>query len=142
MKFNIPENILTIYNKIADKNFKCYLVGGCIRNLLLKKPVKDWDMTTNATPDQILQIFPDGFYDNKFGTVGIPTDNNAIVEITTFRTERDYLDSRHPANVKWGKTIEEDLERRDFTVNAIAYDLQNDQIIDLFEGQFDLKNKY
>ena len=141
MKFNIPENILTIYKKITGKNFKCYLVGGCIRNLLLKKPVKDWDMTTNATPDQILQIFPNGFYDNKFGTVGIPINSGAIVEITTFRTERDYLDSRHPSNIKWGKTIEEDLERRDFTVNAIAYDLQNNQIIDLFKGQLDLKNK-
>lgn len=137
---NIPKYILEIYKKIIAKNFQVYLVGGCIRNLLLSKDVKDWDMTTNATPEQILQIFPDGFYDNDFGTVGIPMEKN-VIEITTFRTEQNYLDSRHPTSVKWGKTIEEDLQRRDFTVNAIAYDIRNDAIIDPFKGQLDLKNR-
>ena len=99
------------------------MVGGCVRNLLMEKAVKDWDLTTSATPEQILKLFPDGFYDNKFGTVGIPIDINKtkqIIETTTFRTEHGYTDRRRPDKVEWGKSIEEDLARRDFTVNAIA----------------------
>ena len=79
----IPEEILKTYEKIQEANFEIYLVGGCVRNMLLKKIIKDWDMTTNATPEDLLKIFPHAFYDNKFGTVGIPI-KNGIIEITTF----------------------------------------------------------
>ncbi len=147
---NIPEEILEIYKKLKDNGFKVYFVGGCVRNLLLKKTVKDWDFTTNATPQQILKLSPDGFYDNKFGTVGVPIDINKkkhVAEITTFRTEHGYSDRRRPDVVKWGKKIEEDLARRDFTVNAIALKLDAPlqggtyKIIDPSNGQEDLKNK-
>ncbi len=149
MREYIPQEILEIYNKFQNTKFEVYLVGGCVRNLLLNKKIKDWDLTTNATPQQILKLFPNGFYDNKFGTVGIPIKfekNKIIVEVTTFRTEHGYTDKRRPDIVKWGKSLEEDLARRDFTVNAIALDLGGKEkgernLIDPFGGQKDLQNK-
>ena len=146
----IPEEILRIYKKIKEANFEGYLVGGSVRDILLKKPIKDWDLTTNATPQQILKIFKEGFYDNQFGTVGLPIDISGqkhVVEITTFRTEEGYSDRRHPGKVSWGKSIEEDLKRRDFTINAIALKITtNDRLIttsliDPYEGQKDIENK-
>lgn len=116
----IPKEIQKIYKKIEEKGFDVYFVGGCVRNLLMQLPVKDWDLTTNATPQQILKLFSDGFYNNQFGTVGIPIGEQNIVEITTFRTEHGYSDRRRPDKVSWGKTIDEDLSRRDFTMNAVA----------------------
>lgn len=149
MTRNIPDNILEIYKKLQDADFEIYFVGGCVRNIILKKDVKDWDLTTNAMPENILKIFPNGFYDNKFGTVGIPLENEKqVVEITTFRTETKYKDNRHPESVAWGKTIEEDLARRDFTINAIALKIisfdkkiPDFKIIDPYEGQTDIENK-
>ncbi len=135
----IPQEILDIYNRVKKANFEVYLVGGCVRNFLLKKPVKDWDMTTNAAPEQILKIFPEAFYDNKFGTVGVPIEKR-VIEITTFRTEKGFSDKRRPDNVEWGKSIEEDLARRDFTINAIALKLTTN-IIDPYNGQQDIKDK-
>jgi len=120
--------------------------------MLINREVKDWDFTTNATPEEMLKLFPDAFYDNLFGTVGIPlkeiqeTEHPDIVEVTTFRTEKGYTDRRHP-EVAWGKTIEEDLSRRDFTINAMAFKVAPENqkpqtsIIDPYSGQEDLKNK-
>ncbi|MBI2442466.1 MAG: HD domain-containing protein [Candidatus Levybacteria bacterium] len=154
----IPHYVLNIIEKFQNRDFSIYLVGGCVRDLLLQRPVKDWDFTTNATPEEILTLFPDGFYDNIFGTVGIPLEvegETKVLEVTTFRTEHGYKDRRHP-EVRWGKTIDEDLERRDFTINAIALQLSsnhpsplvgegqgegNFEIIDPFNGQTDLQNK-
>ena len=150
MNEHIPQEILNIYNKVKEAKFEIYLVGGCVRNLLLRRPVKDWDMTTNATPEEILKAFKKGFYDNRFGTVGIPfhtTEYEGVVEITTFRTERGFSDKRRPDIVEWGKSIEEDLARRDFTINAIALKLtmsdkrQATSIIDPYQGQKDLESK-
>jgi len=147
---NIPQEILTIYKKFENSELEVYLVGGCVRNLFLQRPVKDWDLTTNATPEQILKLFPDGFYDNKFGTVGVSVEidkKKHIVEITTFRTEHGHTDKRRPDKVEWGKSIEEDLARRDFTVNAIALSLTSNHqqlttnIIDPYGGQKDIKDK-
>lgn len=146
---DIPKEVIEIYKTLETKGFEAYLVGGCVRNLLLKRDVKDWDMTTGATPEQITKLFPDSFYDNKFGTVGIPTKIEGaqqVIEITTFRTEEGYSDKRRPDKVSWGKTIEEDLGRRDFTINAIALRLApiadgKQEIIDPFNGQEDLKGK-
>ena len=115
----IPPEILTIYKKFQNSGFEIYLVGGCVRNLLMKKAVKDWDFTTNATPGAVLKLFPSAFYDNRFGTVGLPLEisgKKQVIEVTTFRTEHGYIDRRRPAKIEWGKTIEEDLARRDFTV--------------------------
>ncbi|RJQ37690.1 CCA tRNA nucleotidyltransferase [Candidatus Microgenomates bacterium] len=134
----IPEEIISIYKKIQEAGFEIYFVGGSVRNLLMKREIKDWDLTTNATPNELLKIFPEGFYDNKFGTVGVPFEitqkqsefspHQNIAEITTFRTEREYKDRRHPEIVEWGKTIEDDLSRRDFTINAIALQCHSEHI--------------
>ncbi len=113
----------------------------------LARPIRDWDLTTNALPEDIQKIFPDSFYENKFGTVSVKTNSEIgalkIVEITPYRVESQYQDKRHPDEIKFSKTLEEDLKRRDFTVNAIALEIKNSQteIIDLFDGQKDLKNK-
>ncbi len=146
MNFDIPGEIISIYKRLEKSRFEAYLVGGCVRNLLLKKEAKDWDMATIATPEQILKIFPSGFYDNQFGTVGIPLKNKTIAEITTYRTEHGYTDRRRPKKVSWGKSIEEDLSRRDFTMNAIAIKVIQSksfkfEIIDPFSGREDIKNK-
>lgn len=149
MASQIPKEVLSIYKKLAAAGYEVFFVGGCTRSMLLKSAVKDWDLTTNATPDDIVKIFPNSFYDNKFGTVGVSFEINGekkIAEITTFRTEEGYLDKRHPTKVSWGKTIEEDLSRRDFTINAIALRLDDNkpqgfEIIDPFGGQNDLDKK-
>lgn len=133
----LPGQVLDFLKTISDNGYECYVVGGPVRDLLLKREVKDWDFTTNATPEKIIKIFPDSFYDNAFGTVGVKIENS-VFEITTFRKEGKYLDSRHPEEVTWAKTIEEDLARRDFTINAMAY---SRKIIDPYNGQEDLKNK-
>lgn len=127
--------------KFTKASYEIYIVGGAVRDLLTGKKVVDWDFTTNATPEEILKIFPDGFYDNQFGTVGIAHDSHIHpFEITTFRTEQGYSDKRRPDKVEWGKSLEEDLARRDFTINAMAIgsDLK---VIDPFGGQKDLKEK-
>ena len=148
MKFVFPLGILSIYKKFEGAGFQIYFVGGCVRNILLGKKVKDWDFATNAAPQQILKLYPSGFYDNVFGTVGVPTKESGVLEVTTFRTEHGYIDRRHPTKVSWGKTIEEDLGRRDFTINAIALRRSAPQgkptdyeIIDPYGGQEDLKQK-
>ena len=163
---HIPAHILKIEKKFTDAGFEIYLVGGSVRDTLLKRQVKDWDFTTNATPEEMLKLFPDAFYNNEFGTVGIPlpeleeTEHQGVIEVTTFRTEHGYTDRRHPEKVEWGKTIEEDLSRRDFTINAMAKTHPNPPfsgreqvqvsspvkgrsggVIDPFNGQEDLKNE-
>lgn len=150
----LPVEVGKVYETLRDNGFDVYLVGGSVRNILLDKEVKDWDLTTSANPEQMLKLFPDAFYDNSFGTVGIPVFFDGkphVVEVTTFRTERDYTDSRHPGKVSWGKSIEEDLERRDFTINAIAIKLhalsatapllESAEFVDPFHGREDLEKK-
>ncbi len=150
MEDNIPGEVIEIYKKFQKTGFLIYFVGGGVRSLFLKKTVKDWDLATNAIPEEILKLFPEGFYDNTFGTVGIPILINSekqIVEVTTFRTEHGYTDRRRPDVVSWGKTIEEDLARRDFTINAIALELQASDsklqanIVDPFNGKKDIEEK-
>ena len=144
----IPEEVLSIYKKIEDAGFQVFFVGGSVRNLLLKRDVVDWDLTTNAIPDQILKIFPNGFYNNDFGTVGVSYQikgEKKVAEITTFRTEKSYSPTHKPEKVSWGKTIEEDLARRDFTINAIALKLvgksNSFEMTDPYNGEADLGKK-
>ena len=114
MRTKIPNEIIQLYKTLQEKKYDVYFVGGCVRNLLMNLPVKDWDITTNATPAQIQEVFPHSFYDNHFGTVGIPVETATgkhVVEVTTFRSESEYKDNRHPEKIVWGKTIEEDLQR-------------------------------
>ena len=147
MKVQLPEFVLEIISRFEKKGFEIYIVGGAVRDLLTKRTVDDWDFTTNATPEEILEIFPKGFYDNKFGTVGISHKSSPYpYEITTFRREFGYSDKRHPDKVIWGKTLDEDLKRRDFTINAMALQITNlksqaSKTIDNFEGQKDLDKK-
>ncbi|OGM22074.1 hypothetical protein A2961_04870 [Candidatus Woesebacteria bacterium RIFCSPLOWO2_01_FULL_39_21] len=144
METKLPEEVIKIYKKIENNGYEVYIVGGAVRDLLTGRPVIDWDFTTNATPEDILKIFKDSFYDNNYGTVGINSESGFKPhEVTTYRTEHGYSDHRRPDKVLWGKSLEEDLKRRDFTINALAIKLDGMgiKIIDLFEGQNDLKNK-
>jgi putative nucleotidyltransferase with HDIG domain len=144
-----PPFVRQILKTFQKNHYEIYVVGGVVRDLLLNRPTTDWDFTTNAHPEQILALFPQAFYDNRFGTVGLVHQDDPIYEITTFRRDFNYLDHRRPNQVKWGKTLKDDLSRRDFTVNAMAikpifnYELRitNYELIDIFDGQKDLKNR-
>ncbi|MDP1688751.1 MAG: HD domain-containing protein [bacterium] len=176
-EIHIPIEVNKILRVLRKANFEAYLVGGCVRDILLGREPKDWDITTNAKPDEVQKLFPDSVYENQFGTVGvkIPTLEEVrtptaaselkakIVEITTFRKEGKYTDKRHPDSISFAKTVEEDLSRRDFTINSLALgwssdtkdfivdglstenetkiDLKNLQLVDPYGGQGDLKAK-
>ncbi len=136
---NIPKNVKDIIKKLENKKFQAYLVGGCVRDLLRGEKPKDWDISVSAKPEDIQKIFPDSFCNNEFGTVNV-----AGVEITPFRTEEKYTDKRHPDKIEWVETIEQDLSRRDFTVNALALRVgpgQATEIVDLYDGREDVKKK-
>lgn len=141
---DLPEEVKNIIKKLQDSGFEGYAVGGCVRDLLLGKEPKDWDITTNAKPEEIQKLFPEHVYENTFGTVAIKTGSEkpelALVEITPYRIEGKYTDKRHPDDVKFADKLEDDLSRRDFTVNALAMDVDG-KIIDLFNGKKDLKSK-
>ncbi len=140
MEYKLPEKVEKLIKKFKENKAEIYVVGGAVRDLILKREVKDWDFTTNLKPEEIQKIFPkNSFYNNQFGTISVVYGDD-IYEITTFRTEKGYSDARHPDEVKWGKTLEEDLQRRDFTINSLALDADK-KIIDLYNGQEDLKNK-
>jgi len=142
----LPNDVKQFMNVFERKGFQIYVVGGAVRDLLLGKNKEslddNWDFTTNATPEEILKLFPNGYYNNQYGTVSIVQKNNEvkkIFEVTTFRKETEYEDFRHPKKISWAKTVNEDLARRDLTINAMAYD--GKKIIDLFNGQKHLKEK-
>ena len=164
---NIPKEIKSIIDTLNKGGFKAYIVGGCVRDFLRGAEPEDWDITTNAKPEEIKKIFPKSFYENKFLTVTVQTESKnpklKEIEITTYRSEAKYTDKRHPDEVKFAKTLEEDLARRDFTVNAIALEISENRkqktenrkqkncslftvhcslkIIDPFNGKKDLENK-
>jgi len=147
---NIPVELKLIINKLQKNGFEAYIIGGCVRDLLRGVEPADWDVATNAKPTEIQKIFPKSFYENKFLTVTVRTGSRKPklkeVEITTYRLEAKYTDKRHPDEIKFAKTIEEDLSRRDFAINAIALKIletkpSTTEIVDPFEGRKDLKNK-
>ncbi len=145
-KIKIPQYVLEVTDILEKNNFEVFLVGGCVRDFSLEKTPKDWDVTTNAKPEEIIKVYEkEGIktlYENDFGTVAVFIDDN-IVEVTTYRIEGDYVDKRHPESVAWTKNLEEDLKRRDFTINSMAMKSlrRTQEIIDLFNGEEDLKNK-
>lgn len=149
INYSIPKEVLAVAQTLKGAGFKAYLVGGCVRDILLKRQPKDWDVTTDALPEDIQRIFPDSVYENKFGTVGIKTGSEdsklAIVEVTTFRKEGKYEDFRHPLEINFAKNVKDDLGRRDFTVNAIALgvdeEMAPENIVDPYNGQGDLETK-
>ena len=133
---------------IEAAGFEVYLVGGCTRDLLLERKPKDWDATTNATPEEILKLFGDdeAFYENDYGTVTVKNEDVEDltlrnVEITPYRLEAEYSNNRHPDSVSFSKNLEDDLKRRDFTVNAIAYSVSKDGLVDPYSGLSDIKDK-
>lgn len=139
--FNIPKGVLNIIDVLRQNGFSAYVVGGSIRDILLGMPVYDWDITTDASPQQVTSLFdkvvPTGI---KYGTVTVLLKDGDF-EVTTFRCDEKYSDGRHPDKISFTKDIKEDLARRDFTVNAIAYDPIEDKLIDPFGGRSDLGKK-
>ena len=136
----IPQAVLNICNTLRDNGYQAYVVGGAVRDILLGKVPGDWDVATDAHPDQVISLFtktiPTGI---KFGTVTVVKDIS--VEVTTFRSDGIYRDARHPQDVSFSTSIEEDLKRRDFTINAIAYDPITKNFIDPYGGRRDLRRR-
>ncbi len=151
--FALPEEITETSEMLKKAGFEAYLIGGCVRDLILNRKPKDWDFTTNATPEEIAKLFTKTFYENEYGTVGVVNENSRdetlkIIEITPYRLESGYSDKRRPDSVKWSRKLEDDLERRDFTINAIALEigektglLYKGHLVDLYKGQEDLGHK-
>lgn len=137
----IPKPILDVSNILVQAGFESYIVGGCVRDLILKRIPKDWDLTTNATPEQIIPLFTKTFYENSFGTVGVVLDEKTTVEVTPYRIESSYSDNRHPDKVLFSNILEDDLQRRDFTINALACDPRTGEVVDNFDGYQDIISK-
>jgi len=137
----LPQTVKELAVTLAEREFVCFVVGGAIRDILRGKSAKDIDLATDALPEQIEEIFPDSIPTGKaFGTVTVRLNNNHY-QITTFRKETGYADSRHPDSVEYSKDIREDVRRRDFTINALAYSPVTNELIDEFNGLEDLQNK-
>ena len=150
-EFNIPKEIRGVLMILEQAGFEAYLVGGGVRDIVRKKTPKDWDVATNAVPEEIIKLFPKTFYENAFGTVGVVTcgedlgtvcsdDSVKVVEVTPYRVEEKYSDGRHPDKVSFSKSINDDLKRRDFTINSMAYRLATNELLDPFRGRVDLEN--
>ena len=132
-----PPGALFIITTLKDKGKRCYLVGGCVRDLLLNRSPGEWDLTTDAAPQEVTRLFekviPTGI---DFGTVTVLIKDIPF-EVTTFRRDERYSDGRHPASVTFSKSLEEDLSRRDFTINAMAYDPVSNEFVDKYSGEAD-----
>ena len=147
----IPDEVLWTLLQLHNAGYESYIVGGCVRDILLDREPHDFDITTNAHPEQIIDVFEKTdrrvVYENNFGTVGIinkdlQKDNVCYeIEITPYRTESGYSDNRHPDRVSFSDSIHEDVKRRDFTINAMAYDPISETLVDDFEGCHDLEKK-
>jgi poly(A) polymerase/tRNA nucleotidyltransferase (CCA-adding enzyme) len=156
----IPEGVSQVTETLEKAGFDAYLVGGCVRDLIMGRVPKDWDITTNAKPEQIVGLFEKTVYENNFGTVGVcvpafrydvsretsknevsyETSEYEIIEVTPFRLEAKYSDFRHPDEVKFSDKLEDDLKRRDFTMNALSFKPKLG-ITDMFDGLKDIKDK-
>ena len=140
--FSIPEHARIVVDRLEYCGYEAYVVGGCVRDSLLGRTPKDWDVCTNALPDEVLRVFrrfhviKTGL---KHGTVTVICDGESV-EVTTFRSDGEYKDSRHPEKVTFTGNIAHDLSRRDFTVNAIAYN-PREGLVDLFCGEDDIRKR-
>ncbi len=138
--FKLPQYVLNALQTIENNGYKAYIVGGSVRDLLLNKTPNDYDIATNASPETVLRLFENTVATGlKHGTVTVVT-NNGNIEVTTFRTDGVYVNHRSPENVDYLNNITEDLSRRDFTVNAMAYN-NSEGLIDVFNGKSDLDNR-
>lgn len=142
---DIPLVVRQTAETLENAGFEAYLVGGCVRDLMLGKTPKDWDLTTDAHPEQIQALFVEHYANNDFGTIGVKTEDEdpslAVIEVTPYRSESGYTDLRRPDNVTFGVSLDEDLARRDFTVNALAYRPKTGILVDHFGGLDDLAEK-
>lgn len=136
MRINLPPDIQQVLDRLHSQKFLAYVVGGSLRDRIMGEEPKDWDVTTNALPEQIQKVFPKSLYLNTFGTVTVRSGDTEV-EVTTFRSDGAYSDFRHPDKVNFGVSLEEDLSRRDFTINALAYDGKD--LVDLYNGLADIK---
>lgn len=139
---DIPHEVQTVAQTLESNGYEAYIVGGCTRDLFLGRIPKDWDLTTNAHPKDIQRLFPEHYFNNDFGTVGIKTESEAeslkIIEVTPYRTESTYSDARRPDSVTFGVSLHEDLQRRDFTINALAYRISTGELVDQYGGVEDI----
>jgi len=150
-QFKIPQEVSRVTQTLQEAGFEAFLVGGCVRDLLRESVPKDWDITTSANPDQIQELFEHSFYENDYGTVGVVNEDVSdetlkVIEVTPYRIEGKYEDGRRPSEVHFSDNLEDDLKRRDFTINAIALnphekDSSKRQVVDLYNGQKDIKDK-
>lgn len=142
VELSVPQEARGVCETLKNAGFEAYLVGGCVRDLLLDHEPKDWDVTTNATPEQIQSLFSETFYENDYGTVGVVTGSEnsklKVIEITPYRIESKYSNARHPDGVRFSDNLSDDLKRRDFTINAIAYDPIKEELVDEHGGKEDL----
>lgn len=143
--FDIPRDVLNVIETLKKAGFEAYLVGGCVRNMIQGREPKDWDITTSATPEEIIALFEETYYNNDFGTVGVvfkdvSHETTRVIEVTPYRIEHGYSNMRHPDKVEFSKNLEDDLKRRDFTINALAYDVSHETVVDHHGGLKDLKD--
>lgn len=140
MHFEIPKKVEIIINTLEEAGFEAYAVGGCVRDALLGRTPNDWDITTSAKPEQVKVLFHRTVDTGiAHGTVTVLLEKDGF-EVTTYRVDGEYEDGRHPKEVTFTASLEEDLKRRDFTINAMAYNSKKG-LVDLFEGQKDLEDK-
>jgi poly(A) polymerase len=139
--FSIPSEVRAVVTVLLGAGFEAYLVGGCVRDFLLGRNIKDYDVATSARPEDVERLFPKVLEIGRaFGVMKVVCENAREIEVATFRTESDYKDHRHPSKVEFG-TAEGDSARRDFTINALYFDLKTSQVLDFHGGLDDLKSK-
>ena len=142
MKIFLPEKVNFIINKLKENGYEAYAVGGCVRDSVLGRVPDDWDITTSATPNETKALFRRTFDTGiEHGTITVLVDKEPF-EVTTYRVDGEYEDSRHPKEVVFTRSLKEDLLRRDFTINAMAWSLDADsfgELVDPFDGMYDLE---
>jgi tRNA nucleotidyltransferase (CCA-adding enzyme) len=140
----IPASVQAVMDRLWAHGHAAYVVGGSVRDAILGRAARDWDLATDARPDRLLAVFPGAVYENQFGTVAV-REGDVVHEVTTFRTDHEYADFRRPHRVEFGDDVRLDLARRDFTVNAIAWgheaDASASALVDPFEGIADLQRR-
>lgn len=142
INIELPPEIASFLAKFSDKTYEVFVVGGAVRDVIQNTSVSDWDFATNAKPEEIQSIFPDSYYNNTYGTVTVKWpagDKVLLLEVTSYRKEGSYEDGRHPNEVVWAEKIEDDLARRDFTINAMAFN--GKMLIDPYNGAKDLQDR-
>src|SRR5436190_22381905 len=144
---HLPLAVVGVLARLTDAGHEAALVGGCVRVLLRGARPGDWDVATSAPPDVVARLFPGSAWENRFGTVTVRAEPGPLsVEVTTYRIEGQYGDRRRPDDVRWGESLDDDLARRDFTINAVAWvptDLpsRRGELFDPFGGRRDLEDR-